>query len=313
MSNRVPRRHYLCIYGGHRSSLLHCVGQVDSEKRCADVDAGDCSQSVDHTAIFSLFFGTVWCGIHMVVTLVHKMESRSLWHAGSGVDIQCHPLCLDRVRSSLIAATMSCPSSVSRRPTAFVWLLPIICFSTDRAPPICMFFSPQRHTKRCLPGSKLFQSQVISASYHDFLDDAQLPCLILRRLLESFLYSVKGPFRDLFTSFLKEFLYSFQSPLIKATKPCCIFLSVSWLHFHLLQAFSGWRFALPLALYSFSAFPSRPPLETSLLSIFLRKKNSHIPRIYWSYPNILHKIPLRDGVPLPLRQGCISFCHQIFL
>ena len=34
---------------------------------------------------------------------------------------------------------------------------------------------------------------VICTSYHDFLDGAQLSCLILRHLLDSFLYSVEGP------------------------------------------------------------------------------------------------------------------------
>ena len=43
-------------------------------------------------------------------------------------------------------------------------------------------------------------SQAICASDHDFLDDAQLPSLILRHLLSFFLYSVKSPFRGFYFS-----------------------------------------------------------------------------------------------------------------
>ena len=60
--------------------------------------------------------------------------------------------------------------------------------------------------------------QVINTSSHDCLNDAQLPCLILRHLLESFLYSVKGPFRGLHFSFciLPNPILSTQGKLVSS-------------------------------------------------------------------------------------------------
>ena len=61
-------------------------------------------------------------------------------------------------------------------------------------------------SSRLLAGAGMRRRQ-ICASYHDFLDGAQLFCFILLlHLLESFLRSVKGPFRDF--HFLKVFTYT---------------------------------------------------------------------------------------------------------
>ena len=98
-----------------------------------------------------------------------------------------------------------------------VWLLPVVLFSTDCGPPIVTSFSPRD------PPNEVFRretvairtqvghrdsslsskwrddaSQVVRASDHDFLHNAQLSCLILCYLLEGFFYSVKGPLCGLY-------------------------------------------------------------------------------------------------------------------
>ena len=123
-----------------------------------------------------------------------------------------------------------------------VWLLPVIFFSTDCAPPIVAPFSSRnppnvvfqwetvttlaqlRHRSASLSSRwRNDASQVICAS--DFLHDVQLPCLILRHLLEGFLYSIKSPFRGFYCSSENAFVF-FQSPLLRATKPRFIILCV---------------------------------------------------------------------------------------
>ena len=94
-----------------------------------------------------------------------------------------------------------------------VWLLPVVFFSTARAPPIVTPFSPRDppnvvfqgetvairaqvgHRNYSLPSRwRDDASQIICASDHDFLHNAQLSCLTLS-YLEGFLSSVKSPFR----------------------------------------------------------------------------------------------------------------------
>ena len=86
----------------------------------------------------------------------------------------------------------------------------------------------------------------------------------------------------------KKVLYSFQSPPFRSVKPFFIFLSVqfvSWQHFHLLQVFSGWRFQLPLTLYSClsSSASSRNVFTLALPWL----KCSHNRRTDGAYPFIL--------------------------
>ena len=94
--------------------------------------------------------------------------------------------------------------------------------------------------------------QVICISFHDFLDGAQLPCLILRHLLEGFLYSVKSTFRGV--QFSSENAFAFFSVPSFQRKESPFHHSVSTISIiaalHLLQVLPGWRFMLPLALHS---------------------------------------------------------------
>ena len=104
--------------------------------------------------------------------------------------------------------------------------------------------------------------QVICTSYHGFLDSAQLSCLILRHLFESFLYSVNNTFRDF--HFISECVFVFFPLSTNQREKALLHHSVRTISTvaasHLLQALSGWRFLLPLALYSCS------PLFFSFLS-----------------------------------------------
>ena len=80
------------------------------------------------------------------------------------------------------------------------WLLPVVLFSTDRAPPLGkLLYCVHKHdiaTPPCPSRWRDDASQIICDSYYDCNDDAQHFCFILCHLLESFFYSVKSPFRD---------------------------------------------------------------------------------------------------------------------
>ena len=144
------------------------------------------------------------------------------------------------------------------------------------------------------------------ASYRNVLDGAQLSCLILCHLLESFLYSVKRPFRDFhFISdgvFLFFPLFTFQGDealLHHSVRAISVIAT-----FHLLQVLSGWRFQLPLTLYSclpsFFGLLSKPLCSFSFLA--------KMPTLFFSYhfPNpSTVRLVHRELSPLPICQ-CFS-------
>ena len=109
-------------------------------------------------------------------------------------------------------------------------------------------------TSSLLPRWRDDASQVICTFYYDFLDGAQISCLILRHLLESFFYYVKSPFRGFHFS-SKSALVFFPVPLLSTQgKPVSSFCGYNQYHCSTSLApstpFPGWRFMLPLALYS---------------------------------------------------------------
>ena len=63
--------------------------------------------------------------------------------------------------------------------------------------------------------------------------------------------------------------------------------------FNLLQVLPGWRFQLPLTLYSCFPFFLRPPLETVFTLALCWQKCSHMSRTFCSVPIMLHSLPRR--------------------
>ena len=164
-----------------------------------------------------------------------------------------------------------------------VWLLPIVLLSTDHAPPLVAPFS-QKNTRCSRPRgsccnsgtSRTLAGALMRRKWSVLL--IIITCTILNfsascaACSNASFYSIKGPFRGLYFNPENAFVFS-QSPLFKAVKPFfIIFRAVSVVTtFHLLHVFFGWRFQLPLALYScllffFSLFSK---LETCLLHLFL--------------------------------------------
>ena len=119
-----------------------------------------------------------------------------------------------------------------------VWLLPIVFLSTDRTPPIVapfpswdppdIVFQGETVAVRAQIGhcdSSLSSNwrddtpQVISTSNHDLLHNAQLFCLILCYSRSKASLILSKVHSEAFTSFLKAFLYSSQSPPFRSVKP----------------------------------------------------------------------------------------------
>ena len=212
-----------------------------------------------------------------------------------------------------------------------VWLLPVVCFSTDCAPPSVTPFSPgnppnvvyqretvttraqERHGHASLSSRWLNDaSQVFCASDHDFLNDAQLPCLILRHLLEGFLYSVKSPFRGFYFSSENAFVFflvsTFQDD--KALLHHSVRAVSVVAAFTLLQVLFGWRFQLPLTLHSCLFFFFRLLSEPLYSFSFLAKV---FPRIvlFHHFPktSTVRLLP-RELSPLPICPCFYTLCLQ---
>ena len=207
-----------------------------------------------------------------------------------------------------------------------VWLLPVGFFSTDCAPPIVMPFSSGnppnvvvqretvtmraqiRHCNASLPHRwRDDASQVICTSYHDFLDGAQLSCLILRHLLESFLYSVKSPFRGFHFISESVFLYFSHSPFSALQSVLSQHLTCS--KYFLAGDFScHWHTVCPAC---FSSSASSRNFCTSDLSWKIFPHFSFVQFLSHHFPKpstmrlFLHKL-----TPLPLCQWFLSFCLQ---
>ena len=136
-------------------------------------------------------------------------------------------------------------------------------------------------------------SQVISASDHDVLHDAQLPCLILHHLLEGFLHSVKSPFRGFHFSSGNALVFfpisNFQGD--KALLHHSVGATSIIAAFSPLQILIGWRCQLPPTLHSclrfFFSLLSEPHYSIS----FAWKKYSHFPRTYCSFPIFFQGLP----------------------
>ena len=165
-------------------------------------------------------------------------------------------------------------------------------FSTYRTTPICMLF-PSRDTPNVVfqgetatmraqvwhsdaslpPCWRDSAPKVTCTSYHDFLDSAQLPCILLRHLLEGFFFSVRGPFRG--CHFISESAcVFFPVTSFQRKEGSFIILRVQSVS---LQHFTCSKYSLagdasatgPVIL---PAFLSQPPLETFLLLICQRQQ-----------------------------------------
>ena len=144
--------------------------------------------------------------------------------------------------------------------------------------------------------------QVICISYTDFLDGAQLPCLILRHLLEGFLYSVTRPFRDFQCSSENAFVF-FPVPPFNARKDRSKYSLAG-------DSCCRWP-CIPVCL-SFTASS-----ELFYSSSFLAKICPHLSYVLF-FSIIFHNLPrcaffLHKLVPLPLCQWLVSSCHQRFV
>ena len=83
---------------------------------------------------------------------------------------------------------------------------------------------------------------------------------------------------------------------------------------HLLQALPGWRFLLPLALYSCLPFFFSFHSKLVFLLLFLGNNFPHLSYVlffshHYPQPSTM-RIFLHKLIPLPLCQWFISFCHQ---
>ena len=143
-------------------------------------------------------------------------------------------------------------------------------------------------------------SQVICPSYHDFLDGAQLFCFILCHLLESFLCSVKDPVQDFHLFVPLSSLQGEKALLHHSVRAICVIAA-----FNLLQILSGWRFQLPLTLYSclpsFFGLLSKPFYSCSFLAKYIP---TFIARIVFS-----HQFPKSSTMHLFSTNSC--HCHLV--
>ena len=200
---------------------------------------------------------------------------------------------------------------------------PIVAPFSHRNPPNVVFqretvtmMAQLRHRSSSLSSRwRNDASQVICASDHDFLHDVQLPCLILRPPARKLPLFYQNAHSAAFTSVLKMFLYSSQSPLFRATK-LLLHHSVRATNviaaFNLLRVLFGWRFQLPLTLYSCLLFFCRL-LSEPLYSLSLSwHKCSHIPRMYCSFPIIFPKPSTVRLLPRELSPLLICQCVSPF-
>ena len=116
-----------------------------------------------------------------------------------------------------------------------------------------------------------------------------------------------------FTSALKVFFFSSHSQVEKALHHHSVRAISVTAAFHLLQVLSGWRFQLPLALYSCLSFSFSLLWKICLLLIVLGKNiptslvlsfSNHFPQ-----PSTMRLFPCKLP-PLPLCRWFISFCHE---
>ena len=145
--------------------------------------------------------------------------------------------------------------------------------------------------------------------------NVQASRFIFCHFFKSLAYSFEGPFRRAYFNFENYFCIPPNLRLLKQN----IHISSIWrvpvyVHttFYLFQKFFGKRLLLPLALYPFGI-----PWFVSL-SLF-QERNTPTTLVYTGlFANILHRLPrcaffLHELIPLPLHQGCLSFCYQIFV
>ena len=182
-----------------------------------------------------------------------------------------------------------------------VWLLPILFFSTNCAPPLHMF-SPRD------PPNVVFQKETVtmrtqvghcnaslsSGWRNDFLQNVHLFCLVLCYLLKGLFNSVKGPFRGLHFSsegvliFFPIFgsLQSVSSQLFSCSK----------------YSLAGDSWTLNSCLLFFVSQLSKPLYSASFL-----EKVFHIPRKYGSFPIIFHILPRYAFFPTT----CLNFMFPL--
>ena len=112
--------------------------------------------------------------------------------------------------------------------------------------------------------------------------------------------------------FLKVSLSSSHAPFFKAVQPCTIRVMEA---FHLLQVFSGWRFLLPLTLYSCLLFFIG---QLNFLAFDLSQEKIPYPTQIWFFSHHFpHSSPIRllfhNLPPLNICQWFFSFCLQVFV